>query len=539
MKELYSKGKIPGHEDTGEIVPSCSQPSEASEYDSTDTSGDINNIDENKVVHNIERRYLPDSSRPIYTVLGQTIAFRSAGEVPCIHSACFTDDIYNNPSDSSSVANEKRELINSMLKSRESEILVATNNPEGILTLAKKLTGGSAEIDTILEDIKNGGPYGDEVKEFTDKIIACTMFDDRGNTLTDRVDENGYAIVLAAICGDEDAASLVSSRLDVMRETIKQRQEIIRYECDTEAAIQARRMEEAGLSEIEPKDVTLVHSTRYEVQRNSDGEVCLYPASRHESRSMRSSIHFTPNGQVSSHAYGSWSDTNRLIVANMERVISSNGIPAAMASADTYFTRSPGDSLVLPGALVVEPKEMLSDQGQVIEEDETGVKYLSTDSYTSDQKEFIKQAAETFGVKFNNEHPSSTLREVALRTVEKQLGATSFTEIGQNYASDTSFDQQITQLSLRLGCPSRSHMASQEMAMESMRAGFCSEDEWSGPIAPASGFLGSGMGWSIPDNVSNIDSLRTMVFAGALPALDLTAVKEHRNKKIGWSAMEY
>ena len=182
---------------------------------------------------------------------------------------------------------------------------------------------------------------------------------------------------------------------------------------------------------------------------------------------------------------------------------------------------------------------MLSDQGQVIEEDETGVKYLSTDSYTSDQKEFIKQAAETFGVKFNNEHPSSTLREVALRTVEKQLGAKSFTEIGQNYASDTSFDQQITQLSLRLGCPSRSHMASQEMAMESMRAGFCSEDEWSGPIAPASGFLGSGMGWSIPDNVSNIDSLRTMVFAGALPVLDLTAVKEHRNKKIGWSAMEY
>ena len=69
MKELYSKGKIPGHEDTGEIVPSYSQPSEASEYDSTYTS------DENKVVQNIERRYLPDSSRPIYTVLGQTIAF--------------------------------------------------------------------------------------------------------------------------------------------------------------------------------------------------------------------------------------------------------------------------------------------------------------------------------------------------------------------------------------------------------------------------------------------------------------------------------
>ena len=149
MKELYSKGKIPGHEDTGEIVPSCSQPSEASEYDNTDTSGDINNIDENKVVQNIERRYLPDSSRPIYTVLGQTIAFRSAGEVPCIHSVCFTDDIYNNPSDSSSVANEKRKLINNMLKSRESEILVATNNPEGILTLAKKLTGGSTEINKI------------------------------------------------------------------------------------------------------------------------------------------------------------------------------------------------------------------------------------------------------------------------------------------------------------------------------------------------------------------------------------------------------
>ena len=112
------------------------------------------------------------------------------------------------------------------------------------------------------------------------------------------------------------------------------------------------------------------------------------------------------------------------------------------------------------------------------------------------------------------------MREVALRIVEKQLGAKSFTEIGQNYTSDTSFDRQIAQLSYRLGCPGRSHMESQEMAMESMRAGFCSEDEWSGPIAPASGFLGSRMGWSIPDNVSNIDSLRTMVFAGALPALD-------------------
>ena len=69
MKELYSKSKIPGHEDTGEIVPSYSQPSEASKYDSTDTSGNINNIDENRVVQNIERRYLPDSSRPIYTVV--------------------------------------------------------------------------------------------------------------------------------------------------------------------------------------------------------------------------------------------------------------------------------------------------------------------------------------------------------------------------------------------------------------------------------------------------------------------------------------
>ena len=62
MKELYSKGKIPGHEDTGEIVPSYSQPSEASEYDSTNTSGDINNIDENKVDYMtaLFRQYLRD-----------------------------------------------------------------------------------------------------------------------------------------------------------------------------------------------------------------------------------------------------------------------------------------------------------------------------------------------------------------------------------------------------------------------------------------------------------------------------------------------
>ena len=504
-------------------------------------------LDKRKFVNDIlEREMLTDSMRPSYTINGKKVAFRSAGEAPDILGAKYIDKIYNSPQDGEDKAKIKSSFIEAAYD-RDGDVLIATNSPEGILGLARKLaepnSKSSENINEMINDIQKGGPYSEKVKELTDQIVACAMFDKNGTALDDKVDEDAYALVTVSLCGNENASRIVSNRLDIFRETLQKRQERIHDACAADRETISEYMEQHNIPEISPSDIALVHSTKHKVERDSKGNVILSPTSAHEQRSIRSSIHFTPNGQVTSHGYGAWSNKNRLIVANFQNMIDRNGNPAVMSGADTYFTRSPGETLVLEGALVVEPVDKLPNgQEAVVYESEDGYEYLSVENYDENQKLQIEEQAKKYGLEIVSDSLAGTLREVALRMAERRLGVSSFTTIGAHSVSDLTLEAQYRCLADRLGCQDVGHMDSAEFALESMQSGFLDESEWRDSfLAPSSGLYGGLNGWRPinGDKIPQLDALRTMAWAGGLPAIDIEAVEKERSLKYHSSGLEY
>ncbi len=136
-----------------------------------------------------------------------------------------------------------------------------------------------------------------------------------------------------------------------------------------------------------PNDWLCVHATSYEPKKNSDGEMYVETtAMATDYRSVRSTVHFTLNHVVASHAYGNWDDAGIVVLAPFNDVVEKNSKPEMVCMIDTYFEPDPDKGLVLPeSTYIIRPGD---NNGKLFEIGEHSATY-KTDNYTKEEEEYI------------------------------------------------------------------------------------------------------------------------------------------------------
>jgi hypothetical protein len=413
-------------------------------------------------------------TRPIYEIAGKHILFRSRQETPRIEGSTYTlvegpgqeplpvefdENFVPNKEKNEAKQAEFSQYVSESSNSPES-ILVSANTPEGILETAALLNPEKASEYTNLATEMANGTYRPEAIQLLDTVTACLYINDEGElgtVLPDGVrglDIDAYALVTAAIAGDEKANQVVESRVEHFKRIFaEQRLGSITLSSTTYDEWIERRGGEP--EQIKAENIALVHSTAHVIERNENGEVVLQPSSQKRADKFpRATIHFTPNSQVTDHYAGSWDSKNRLIVGNMQKMIDANGNPSAMDSVDTYFSVNPGEVLVIPGASVIEGS---SETDSLITANDSLVTYKArADSdYSETDRHEIEQLAVRYGVRHNPEynHYADTLREVALRQTMEQKGVdpAMMATAGAHYSDNQSFNDSFGRLRREIG----------------------------------------------------------------------------------------
>lgn len=400
--------------------------------------------------------------RPVFRIAGKKVTFRTRQETPSFiasgqhyHIASEADATSlilgkdDNPEDFSRFSENSEELTGANVL----EMVTAT--PEGLVGAAIEL-GGDDEKLFSLEAELHAGEYSKQTLELIDDMIAALNFDDNGEKL-EFMDTSGHALVLEALLGNDQANRAIDKRREAMyaffeaqrSQQVAKRRELAEKELDIES--------------IDPQKVVLVHSTSHGVTLAQDGSTVLRSmAAFRDDKYPRATVHFTPNGQVSSHYGGQWGPDNSLIVSNFAEVIKENDIlPTAMSTADTFFSLNPGQALELPNVRVVRGVPE-TDDGQLIYQDGNTITYKESPNYSDEEKANIEQLARKYGVlvRVIEEQPrlNDALREVALREAMRQKGAERFVEIGAHYAFDGKFQESYNKLASEIGATVALHV---------------------------------------------------------------------------------
>lgn len=374
-------------------------------------------------------------SRPAFNVNGHEVVFRNRQETPLIEGRALhvlhpeltpplpieLPDENGNfiPIDTSSQQAYNAEHSSDTIK--QGETLVVTNTLEGLVSAAKDISTDEVQKQKLeaLTNLFEQGKYNEsESLDAMDSILASISVGENG-AMNTYYDTDGYALALAALAGDKVATEIVAEKTSAMRAYEKER-----LEKDREANI-AHHVEVLG-ADIEPlplENMVLVHSTQHEIERDEKGNILLTSAGQKRADMWpRASLHFTVNSRVEDNDGGTWATNNRLVVANLARMIdSSHGrIPASLDGVDTWFNVNPGEKLALPDAIVIEGRP----EGALIDEQPGLMTYLAKESYTPDEEGQIKSLAEHSGIKFRDEAKlDSILRDVVLSKAMTREGA--------------------------------------------------------------------------------------------------------------------
>ncbi len=385
-----------------------------------------------------------------------------------------------------------------------SELVIVTNTPEGLLSAAIE---SGHDADGSLREMRDqivSGTYSDKAIELIDTILATTQYSDTERS-TDRFNYEGFAVVLAMLEGSSAARDIVMHKLALLEST------------ESIKRVNHEQREDGEVAD--PHRLALVHSTPHDLMRDADGNVILSAAgSLRADKFPRATLHFTINGQVSSHALGEWGAENKLIVANLARAIEANGTPTTLVAQDTYFTLNPGEKLTLPDAIVVEGSESAHD---VISEGENSVMYMDRAAYTEDQIGQIKSLAQQASIRFDEcSNMRDVLREVALRRAEEAVGVKQFVDIGEWGSSDRGFDESLLRLARNIGSRVGAYKQLPEGMLQDLVVGSFGDN--GGQSGEYVGFRHKGAGIEYLDHPgldsgADIRAQRMVVAAGYMP----------------------
>ena len=230
----------------------------------------------------------------------------------------------------------------------QTEVKQINATPEGLLEEAIRLRPDDPKFEEMLVNIRNNTYTTDEIILLDDISAAISVDDESKFTVFDQTE--GFALVLSALIGNDQARELLDRKLELYYENI----EFIKNKSKEE-----NKRELDGVEPTSWDKIAFVHSTRHQFERDDDGTVELRPYGHHvigsDKSYPRATIHFTVNSVVESHLAGSWENSNSLIVTSGDKIVSENGNPSSMNVIDTYWSTSPGEALVLKEASVITP----------------------------------------------------------------------------------------------------------------------------------------------------------------------------------------
>lgn len=293
--------------------------------------------------------------------------------------------------------------------------------------------------------------YNEDVLLYLDQLNAAVSYDDVHDRRNHEVQDAGFAVMLAALEGDESAQKIVDERLKKFQADYA----AVRLEA-THGATPEEHAE--ALKYLE--GLAIVHSTKYDVRRNDDGSVMLSSLGDHRRRDAnganrypRATVHFTLNGEVTAHAFNDeWGEANTLIVANLGRTVAAGRLPYSMNTIDTAFDLNPGEQLTLPDAIVIRPQ---TDMQGVYEQSGNTITYKYVEHYTDEDRqafaEQLKLGKYHVG-EFSDEEIATRLRDYALAQAIAQNGVTTgVLNIESESSNSVEIDSNVRDAALVLG----------------------------------------------------------------------------------------
>lgn len=298
--------------------------------------------------------------------------------------------------------------------------------------------------------------YNEDVLRFLDEINAAVSYDERDGRLKSEVDEGGFAFVLAALEGDESAQAAIDARLAKLREA---------YAAAQSEGIEPADPERRKAAEELLQNLALVHSTKHAIARNADGTIELSPTGDHRrkdtaipDRYPRATVHFTLNGEVTSHLLGSWDEANTLIVSNLAKAAADNRMPSTINTVDTSFDLNPGENLELKDAVLIVPTD---DIEGIYEHQGDDIRYKHSEHYTDEEKVIFSElvgSAPHVVEALSDADIAKALRSFALEQALRQVGVTTGAiGIESNASADGKLDAAVREAGKSLGLDTNLH----------------------------------------------------------------------------------
>jgi TP901 family phage tail tape measure protein len=376
------------------------------------------------------------------------------------------------------------EDLSGLLKAGKIDEIVKTT-PEGILEAALKLNPKSKEIRSLLDNFKNKNITQKEI-EFLDQMIGATSISNRGKR-TQLEQGEGFAMLLAALKGDKNAQDIVKIKAGIAEEIVKK--ERLARNKEVAESYKGFRLEDGP---VEPQNVPVIHSTKYPVVRDKNGNVVLHTYGDQNIGTdvayPRASLHFTLEDTVKSHMQGQWDSAQNKIVSRLSTMIDDSGLPYQLNSTDTWWMRNPGQPLKISDASVIKPftnyssyADELISRGLMKAGDDTPIMAIDTktkeilhlikENYTDADRIKIAELqgysagyAETLVGKEAN-----AIEETALQLAKQQLGIkTSAVNLEQHGLGSKSRQDHIYRIAKALGLSSEIHSGSRPYIMESL-----------------------------------------------------------------------
>lgn len=293
--------------------------------------------------------------------------------------------------------------------------------------------------------------YNEDVLLYLDQINAAVSYDNDLGRRESEVQDAGFAVMLAALEGDKSAQKIIDERLKKFQTDYAAARLETTHSATPEEHAEALKYLE-GLA--------IVHSTKYDVQRNDDGDVMLSTVGDHRRRDTnignrypRATLHFTINGEVTGHLSNwSWDESSTLIVANLAKTAAKGRLPYALNTPDTSFDLNPGEQLALPDAIVIRPQSNLEGVYQ-----QTGnyITYKRAEHYSDEERYAFAEQLQIPMVlveDFTDEQIATRLRQYALDQAIAQSGVTTGTVgIESNASSSGKLDAEVRQAGRVLG----------------------------------------------------------------------------------------
>jgi hypothetical protein len=335
----------------------------------------------------------------------------------------------------------------SALTSLDDSLFSVATTPQGLIQAALKLKPNDKKLLALLENFK-AKKYGDSEIELLDLMNASSYIDDQGKLLS-LIDTEGLALVISHLSGDQNATNILKGKKLILNDLLA------KEKSGASSGFSSTRYE----GPLEPNQVPVIHSTSHALQYDVNGNIIVKPAGYHrvgegqlprgagtlegaDAAVPRPTVHTTLYGSVADHIYSQWSPANTKIISTLDGMIGANGNPYSMNPTDTWWSRSPGESLTFPKetTAVISPftdeiayaKELIKrgvikdgDIPPIVAKDPNTneILHLSKQTYSSEQLQQISDMMRLQGQKLVVENGK-------LMTELKSFGETQLIEMG-------------------------------------------------------------------------------------------------------------